>query len=67
LVFCISIATVNSLGCQNQKGKDVDWFMIFKMPNGNDYFYADDDTGSTLEKSADQLDDTSSSPIFFYG
>jgi len=66
LFFCyLSIAAVNSLGCKDQKGNDVDWFLAFKMPKSNDYFYLDPQSDAALAHAPDQLDDTGSSPVLY--
>jgi len=44
-----------SVGCHNENGSPVDWFIVYKLPNGNRYAYLDSNARNAFAMSRDQL------------
>lgn len=69
-IFLACFVGVYSIGCKDQNGKDVDWFMGYKMPkqddstppgiaNGVGYYYMDSNLPGDLSPSSNDLSSSS--------
>ena len=62
LTFFDLVQPLSNVGCMNEKGEPVDYWVIIKKPQGTDYFYYDS-TDKVFETSPHSLNDTTNGAL----